>query len=103
MKHLLSEILISNYEKWGGANTTGYISIIREQEATSCGSPMLVSLCENGKDIPATRYTRTIASSKSRQTQMGLVHITTDEGVDVIHHLFINKLSSVHPETVVSE
>jgi L-alanine-DL-glutamate epimerase-like enolase superfamily enzyme len=34
------------------------------------------------KDIPATRYTRTIASSKSRQTQMGLVHITTDEGVD---------------------
>ncbi len=33
------------------------------------------------KDIPATRYTRTIASSKSRQTQMGLVHITIDEGV----------------------
>jgi len=34
------------------------------------------------KDIPPTRYTLTIASSKSGQTQMGLVHITTDEGVD---------------------
>lgn len=34
------------------------------------------------KDIPPTRYTLTIASSESRQTQMGLVHITTDEGAD---------------------
>lgn len=33
------------------------------------------------KDISVTRYTRTIASSESRRTQMGLVHITTDEGV----------------------
>ncbi len=33
------------------------------------------------KDIPATRYTRTTASSKSRRIQMGLVHITTDESV----------------------
>ncbi|MBL7177050.1 MAG: hypothetical protein ISS66_14595 [Desulfobacteraceae bacterium] len=40
------------------------------------------------KDIPATRYTRTISSYESRRTQMGLVHITTDEGVDVIHHPF---------------
>ena len=39
------------------------------------------------KDIPPTRYTRTIASSESRSTQMGLVHITTDEGVD--GHAFI--------------
>jgi len=34
------------------------------------------------KDIPPTRYTLTVASSESRSTQMALVHITTDEGVD---------------------
>jgi L-alanine-DL-glutamate epimerase-like enolase superfamily enzyme len=34
------------------------------------------------KDIPPTRYTLTLASSKSGQSHMGLVHITTDEGVD---------------------
>lgn len=33
-------------------------------------------------DIPPTRYTRTIASSASLSTKMGLVHITTDEGPD---------------------
>jgi len=33
------------------------------------------------KDIPATRYTLTVASSRSRKTQMGLVRIRTDEGV----------------------
>jgi len=34
------------------------------------------------KDIPPMRYTRTVASSKSRKTQMGLIRISTDEGVD---------------------
>ena len=34
------------------------------------------------KDIPPTRYTKTVASSKSRSTQMALIRISTDEGVD---------------------
>ena len=34
------------------------------------------------KDIPPTRYTHATASSKSRKTQMGLLKISTDEGVD---------------------
>ncbi len=34
------------------------------------------------KDIPPMRYTLTVASSKSRKTQMGLIKISTDEGVD---------------------
>lgn len=33
-------------------------------------------------DIPPTRYTKTIASSGSRSTQMALVRIVTDEGAD---------------------
>ena len=34
------------------------------------------------KDIPPMRYTLTVSSSKDRKTQMGLVRISTDEGVD---------------------
>jgi L-alanine-DL-glutamate epimerase-like enolase superfamily enzyme len=34
------------------------------------------------KDIPFTRYTHNIASAESGQTQIGLLHIVTDEGVD---------------------
>ena len=33
-------------------------------------------------DIPPTRYTKLVASSKNRSTQMGLVKISTDQGVD---------------------
>lgn len=36
----------------------------------------------NWKDIPATRYTKTVSSSGTGQTQMGLIKIETDEGVD---------------------
>ena len=35
------------------------------------------------KDIPATRYTKTVTSTKSRSTQMGLLKILTDEGETV--------------------
>ena len=34
------------------------------------------------EDIPPTRYTRNISSSQTRSTQMGLVRIATDEGVE---------------------
>lgn len=34
------------------------------------------------KDIPPTRYTKTIASGESGSTEMALVKIGTDEGVD---------------------
>lgn len=34
------------------------------------------------RDIPPTRYTLTVTSSKKGKTQMGLVRISTDEGVD---------------------
>jgi L-alanine-DL-glutamate epimerase-like enolase superfamily enzyme len=34
------------------------------------------------RDIPPVRYTRTVASSQSGKTQMGLIRISTDEGVD---------------------
>lgn len=34
------------------------------------------------KDIPPMRYTKTVASSATRRTQMGLVKISTDEGVE---------------------
>ena len=34
------------------------------------------------KDIPPMRYTLTVSSSKDRKTQMGLVRISTDDGVD---------------------
>lgn len=34
------------------------------------------------RDIPPIRYTLTVASSESRKTQMGLIRISTDEGVD---------------------
>ena len=34
------------------------------------------------KDIPPTRYTLNVASSKSRSTQMALVRILTDEGIE---------------------
>ena len=34
------------------------------------------------KDIPATRYTKTVTSTKSRSTQMGLLKILTDEGIE---------------------
>jgi L-alanine-DL-glutamate epimerase-like enolase superfamily enzyme len=34
------------------------------------------------KDIPPTRYTKTVASAKSRSTQMGLLRIKTDEGIE---------------------
>ena len=34
------------------------------------------------RDIPPTRYTRTIASAESRSTRMGLVRIRTDDGVE---------------------
>jgi len=40
-----------------------------------------VTLWEWG-DIPPMRYTLTVASSKSRKTQMGIIRISTDEGVD---------------------
>jgi L-alanine-DL-glutamate epimerase-like enolase superfamily enzyme len=33
-------------------------------------------------DIPPTRYTKQVASSEARRTQIGLVRISTDEGVD---------------------
>ena len=39
------------------------------------------------KDIPPTRYTRTISSSASRSTRMGLVRIGTDAGVE--GHAFV--------------
>ena len=39
------------------------------------------------KDIPPTRYTRTIASAASRSTRMGLVRIGTDAGVE--GHAFV--------------
>ena len=34
------------------------------------------------KDIPPMRYTLVVSSSEDRKTQMGLVRISTDEGVD---------------------
>ncbi len=34
------------------------------------------------KDIPATRYTKTVTSTKSRSSQMGLLRIKTDEGIE---------------------
>lgn len=34
------------------------------------------------KDIPPTRYTRTVASSSTRSTQMGLLRIRTDDGLE---------------------
>ena len=34
------------------------------------------------KDIPASRYTKTVTSTKSRSTQMGLLKILTDEGIE---------------------
>lgn len=34
------------------------------------------------KDIPPTRYTLNVASSKSRSTEMALVRILTDEGIE---------------------
>ena len=34
------------------------------------------------RNIPPTRYTKTVASSKTRSTQMALIKISTDEGVD---------------------
>lgn len=34
------------------------------------------------KDIPPTRYTHTVASAENRRTQMGLLKISTDDGVD---------------------
>lgn len=43
-------------------------------------SDVVITLWE-WKDIPATRYTKTIASSESRSTTMGLLRIDTDEGV----------------------
>ena len=39
------------------------------------------------RDIPPTRYTRTISSSASRSTRMGLVRIGTDAGVE--GHAFV--------------
>ena len=37
------------------------------------------------KDIPPTRYTKTIASAESRTTQMALIKISTDADVDGSH------------------
>ena len=34
------------------------------------------------KDIPPTRYTKTVASSGTRSTQMGLLRIRTDDGIE---------------------
>ena len=33
-------------------------------------------------DIPPTRYTKLVSSSKKRSTQMGLVKISTEDGID---------------------
>ena len=35
----------------------------------------------NWNDIPATRYTKTVTSTESRSSQMGLLRIETDEGI----------------------
>jgi L-alanine-DL-glutamate epimerase-like enolase superfamily enzyme len=34
------------------------------------------------KDIPATRYTKTVTSVKTRSSQMGLLRIKTDDGIE---------------------
>ena len=34
------------------------------------------------QDIPPTRYTKTVASSGTRSTQMGLLRIRTDDGIE---------------------
>jgi L-alanine-DL-glutamate epimerase-like enolase superfamily enzyme len=34
------------------------------------------------KDIPATRYTKTVTSTKSRSVEMGLLKIVTDDGIE---------------------
>ena len=34
------------------------------------------------QDIPPTHYTKTVASSGTRSTQMGLLRIRTDDGIE---------------------
>jgi len=47
------------------------------------------------EDIPPMRYTLTVASSGSGRTQMGLVRIRTDEGVEGHSFIGSNSLNNV--------